>query len=137
MNSRLENKISAAIAHRACCGTENDPQSGKLHGYCIVCGTPWPCETAKMFMFSEAVPDVVTHLRGMARNPENNVAWGLDEAAEEIEKLRSVLERALDSFAVTQTPSNYPANHWANEAIRLLKQCRPVTHRKPEVWEVP
>jgi hypothetical protein len=42
--------IAAATAHRACCGTEHDPLKGKLHGYCVVCGVPWPCDTAKAFM---------------------------------------------------------------------------------------
>lgn len=46
----LENKIAAAVAHRACCGTEHDPAQGKLHGYCVVCGVPWPCETAAQFL---------------------------------------------------------------------------------------
>lgn len=46
----LENKVAAALAHRACCGTEHDPENGKLHGYCVVCGVEWPCETAKMFL---------------------------------------------------------------------------------------
>ena len=42
--------IAACAAHRACCGTEHDPENGKLHGYCVVCGVTWPCETAKKFM---------------------------------------------------------------------------------------
>ena len=44
-------KIAAATAHRVCCGVEHDPANGKLHGYCVVCGVPWPCETAKNFLF--------------------------------------------------------------------------------------
>ncbi len=42
--------VAAAIAHRGCCGTEHDPPNGKLHGYCVVCGVPWPCETAQYFL---------------------------------------------------------------------------------------
>jgi len=42
--------IAAAIAHRACCGSEHDPSVGKFHGYCVVCGVPWPCETASAFL---------------------------------------------------------------------------------------
>lgn len=45
--------IAAATTHRACCGTEHDPLNGRLHGYCVVCGVDWPCETAKFFMVSE------------------------------------------------------------------------------------
>jgi len=33
-------------AHRGCTGTEHDPENGKLHGYCVVCGVPWPCDVA-------------------------------------------------------------------------------------------
>ena len=42
--------VAAAMAHRACCGTEHDPANGKLHGYCVVCGVEWPCETAQYFL---------------------------------------------------------------------------------------
>lgn len=49
------NKIAAATAHRVCCGTEHDPQNGKLHGYCVVCGVPWPCETAQLFLMPQLV----------------------------------------------------------------------------------
>ena len=42
--------VASATAHRACTGTEHDPQKGKLHGYCVVCGVGWPCETAKTFL---------------------------------------------------------------------------------------
>ena len=39
-------RIAQLIAHRACHSAEHDPLNGKLHGYCIVCGVPWPCEYA-------------------------------------------------------------------------------------------
>lgn len=29
--------------HRAAIGAEHDPNAGKLHGYCVRCGVPWPC----------------------------------------------------------------------------------------------
>jgi hypothetical protein len=48
--TQIENKIAAAIAHRACCGTEHNPLQGKFHGYCVVCGVPWPCDTAVQFL---------------------------------------------------------------------------------------
>lgn len=35
-----------AALHRACVGAEHDPVSGRLHGYCVVCGVPWPCDYA-------------------------------------------------------------------------------------------
>lgn len=42
--------LAAAQAHRAVHSAEHDPQQGKLHGYCLVCGIPWPCETARAFL---------------------------------------------------------------------------------------
>jgi len=39
-------RIAQLIAHRACCGSEHDPSQGKFHGYCVVCGVPWPCAYA-------------------------------------------------------------------------------------------
>lgn len=50
-NELLTSKIAAATAHRACHSAEHDPAHGRLHGFCIVCGIPWPCETAKTFIF--------------------------------------------------------------------------------------
>jgi hypothetical protein len=47
--------LASATAHRACCGTEHDPINGRLHGYCVVCGVPWPCETASYFLRRAAV----------------------------------------------------------------------------------
>lgn len=45
--------LAAAQAHRVCGSAEHDPQQGKLHGYCVVCLIPWPCETAQVFMRSK------------------------------------------------------------------------------------
>lgn len=42
----LVERTAQLIAHRACCGSEHDAANGKLHGYCVVCGVPWPCEYA-------------------------------------------------------------------------------------------
>lgn len=42
---------AACAAHRACCGVEADNAQGKIHGCCVVCGVPWPCETAQFFLF--------------------------------------------------------------------------------------
>jgi len=40
----LNERIAQMTAHRACHSAEHDPANGRLHGYCIVCGIPWPCE---------------------------------------------------------------------------------------------
>lgn len=42
--------LATVLAHRACCSEEHNPLEGKIHGYCIVCGVPWPCETAQVFL---------------------------------------------------------------------------------------
>lgn len=42
--------LAAVLGHRACGSAEHDPLSGKIHGYCIVCQIPWPCETAQAFL---------------------------------------------------------------------------------------
>lgn len=49
-NDKLEDKIAAATAHRACLGVEHAPENGRVHGDCIVCGVPWPCETASKYL---------------------------------------------------------------------------------------
>ena len=41
-----QERAAQIAAHRACIGAEHDPANGKLHGYCVVCGVPWPCEYA-------------------------------------------------------------------------------------------
>ncbi len=46
MNQELIERTAQLLAHRACIGLEHDPQNGKLHGYCVVCGVEWPCEYA-------------------------------------------------------------------------------------------
>lgn len=45
--SKTDERIAELTAHRACGSQEQDPQNGKLAGYCVVCQTPWPCEIAK------------------------------------------------------------------------------------------
>lgn len=42
--------LTAAQAHRACVSAEHSPENGKRIGTCIVCGIPWPCETAQYFL---------------------------------------------------------------------------------------
>lgn len=40
-------RVSQLLAHRACGSEEHDPQNGKIHGCCVVCLVPWPCEFAE------------------------------------------------------------------------------------------
>jgi hypothetical protein len=46
-------RVAQLTAHRACIGAEHNPAQGKLHGYCVVCGVPWPCEYAGISPASE------------------------------------------------------------------------------------
>ena len=45
LEAQNQERVAQLIAHRACCGNEHDGIS-KFHGYCVVCGVPWPCEYA-------------------------------------------------------------------------------------------
>lgn len=49
-SGQLRLLTAACAAHRVCCGVEADSSNGKIHGYCVVCGVPWPCATAAVFM---------------------------------------------------------------------------------------
>lgn len=40
--------VDPGTIHRDCCGTEHDPERGKIHGCCVICGVPWPCSEAPM-----------------------------------------------------------------------------------------
>jgi hypothetical protein len=40
-------RMAQIQAHRACTGEEHDVANGKIHGFCVVCAVPWPCEVAK------------------------------------------------------------------------------------------
>ncbi len=40
----LLERIAQITAHRVCLGSEHNPFKGKLHGYCVVCGVPFPCD---------------------------------------------------------------------------------------------
>ena len=62
-------RIAQLIAHRACCGVEHDPQNGKLHGLCVVCGVPWPCA------YAGSPPGVVV--------PESALRYLFDSTAED------------------------------------------------------
>jgi hypothetical protein len=73
VEARLENaeaRSSAAIAeriaqisaHRVCISGEHDPQNGKIHGYCVVCGVEWPCYIA--MKPSKVEPDEAGHIAG-------------------------------------------------------------------------
>lgn len=42
----LTEQLALVLAHRGCCNEEHDPAAGKIAGFCVVCGVPWPCQVA-------------------------------------------------------------------------------------------
>lgn len=44
--AKARERVAQLTAHRACHAAEHDPLHGRIHGYCVVCGVPWPCEYA-------------------------------------------------------------------------------------------
>jgi hypothetical protein len=53
-------RAAQLTAHRACCNEEHDPAHGKISGFCVVCGVPWPCVMAQ--------PDRLTDLARKAHD---------------------------------------------------------------------
>lgn len=98
VSEELQNKIAAAIAHRGCCGCEQDLANGKLHGYCVVCGVEWPCDTAKTFMFSAPSPAQVDADEWTAEERE---------AIDELCKVKDMSEHAV----LRQALRLYQASH--------------------------
>lgn len=67
-----QDRLVAALAHRVCCGLEHDPANGKLHGDCVVCGVPWPCDTAKAFLVpAEDVRESLSDIIASVPTPTN------------------------------------------------------------------
>jgi len=94
--------LAACLAHRACCGTEHDPQYGKLHGCCVVCGVPWPCETAAQFLVSNQQ---------------------LDKAKQREARLREALRSIVKvRFLLGNDPRLNPAYEMGDIAGKALKE---------------
>ena len=66
----LQIKLAACLAHRSCLNEEQDPQNGKLAGFCVVCGVLWPCETAEAFIFKLPVDTA-----RLSRNSEDEIPF--------------------------------------------------------------
>lgn len=49
-------RLREQLRHRACGSEEHDPANGKIHGYCIVCLTPWPCEESRLTLLQQKEP---------------------------------------------------------------------------------
>ena len=85
----INERVAQLTAHRACCGAEHDPQRGKLHGCCVVCGVPWPCAYAGVPPSNAdvfpAIEDVLAkHCRGFIDRPttRENIAELIDKMCE-------------------------------------------------------
>lgn len=99
------NKIAAARAHRACCEVEHDPLRGKLHGYCVVCGVPWPCETAQTFLTANCHDELVSELQASTNRLYTIINSGLlcDDFRRSLEKQIHFNEAALARAKEIQT----------------------------------
>ena len=87
---RLIERIAQITAHRVCIGIEHNPQEGKLHGHCVVCGIPFPCE------YAGKLPQ--SHL-GESKNPEHREV--------EVEEIVKVMEKASYSFGYAEQKRNF------------------------------
>ncbi len=58
--------VAMITAHRACHSAEHDPLNGKIHGYCMVCGVPWPCEYANPNWLLQRAKQAETEERAQA-----------------------------------------------------------------------
>jgi len=97
----LDERIATISAHRACCGSEHNPQQGKLHGYCVVCGVPYPCEYAgvKAGIVDEAekvAPDPIIEVWKKYRNKDFNCAFN---SALEIANFKLDMWQAITKYA--------------------------------------
>lgn len=75
-NIVLSERIAQIAAHRACCGTEHNPAEGKLHGYCVVCGVPWPCDYAGKLPALES--SAIRNMLRAMQNGELTVSRGVE-----------------------------------------------------------
>ena len=71
-------RVAQLIAHRAVHAAEHDPANGKLHGFCLVCGVPWPCDVAAPVR-AQPTPEIMEHYADWfaARNAASNFAHDL------------------------------------------------------------
>jgi len=121
-NELLARETAAALAHRACCGTEHDPPNGKLHGYCIVCGVPWPCETAQHYL------RVTPEMPRTGKEAAWHAVWeelkkhhpkffevegsGIECVIREIQRLQALDRAAADVSPVGKTVDPLAAERW-------------------------
>lgn len=75
----FRDQIAEIQAHRACHSAEHDPANGNIHGYCIVCGVPFPCD----YVGKPSRDLEMEELRAWAKKCEQSqAAWQANHAAE-------------------------------------------------------
>ena len=98
---------AACLAHRACTGTEHDPNNGKLHGYCVVCGVPWPCDTANAFLLPAPAPCAGCEEKDArledAKKEHDSFGFIVRSQAGEIEELEARIKAAVDQVQRERT----------------------------------
>jgi hypothetical protein len=111
----MAERVAQLTAHRACCGTEHDPENGKLHGYCVVCGVDWPCEYAgKPPSPAESAPGVDRVDHALALSTIDNLRTRLASCEAALE------ERDAKFYAPPAAPSGV-----SDADVRwLLKEAR-------------
>ena len=101
LSSADPERVVQLITHRACCGTEHDPANGKLHGHCIVCGVPWPCEYAGKPPASAPSEERVrleARLAELILIPSAPEAWNMSTGLEDyLSRRRRELESQLEA----------------------------------------
>lgn len=94
LGDKVARLTAEKLAHRACCGTEHDPLIGKLHGYCVVCGVPWPCDYSK---------------------PESEVLNKLDIALADLARAREALRKVQFYYSAWNNEKALPKD-WPRRA---------------------
>ncbi len=111
----LLERIAQITAHRGCCGSEHDPANGKLHGYCVVCGVPWPCAYA-------GKPPEVTPTASEAREERDVIAtaahlaapWKAraESAERKLKIAEEVLTKAEEFMREHESPNDNGPDFW-------------------------
>ena len=127
---------AACAAHRACCGVEADNAQGKIHGCCVICGVPWPCETAQFFLFKadaqralDAEREKVKELEKMYRfsvdernklNADmNNLELAMDDKDSQITTLQVQLRQVEGELANEKTAYKKLSEQWNKDNVDL------------------
>lgn len=113
----VRERVAQLIAHRACHAAEHDPLNGRIHGWCMVCGLPWPCEYA-------GTPPATNEMTTEARE---EAIRQLEEECGLLESLAPLINRRdIEMWAdITAEPDDATISDCESIAIDNAKfQCR-------------